>query len=64
MLRESLKYPITEYGAKTWRGISPVITDRTATRGGAAIIMAATLAVTTKAVVIKGHLIWTISSAN
>lgn len=31
---------------------------------GAAITMAATLAVTTKAVVIKGHLIWTISSVN
>ena len=29
-----------KYGAYTWRGISPVITDRTATRGGAANLAA------------------------
>ncbi len=28
--------PHNKYGAQTWRGISPVITDRTATRGEAA----------------------------
>jgi hypothetical protein len=54
-----------KYGAYTWRGISPVITDRTATRGEAAITKAATLGeMATKAVAIRDLPIWMISSVS
>jgi hypothetical protein len=54
-----------KYGAYTWRGISPVITDKTATRGEAAIIKAATLGeMATKVVVNRDRPIWTISSVS
>jgi hypothetical protein len=53
-----------KYGAQKWRGISPVITDKTATRGEAANLAATLREMETKVVAIRDLPIWMISSAN
>jgi hypothetical protein len=53
-----------KYGAYTWRGISPVITDRTATRGEAANQGGNSEEMAIKVVASRGRRIWMISSAS
>ena len=53
-----------KYGAQTWREISPVITDKTATPGEAANLAATLREMETKVVASRGLPILMISSAS